>query len=308
MIPYPTARAEHALRTRLFALGYSEAISSTFASAAESAFFAPGTPAVALENPLSEEAANLRPSLLPGMVTMLAHNLNRDVLTARLFEAGAVFAGSAAQVEERLSLSLGLTGTVPATPLHSAADAPFFELKGVLESVLSLFDLPLAEFTRTGVPASFEPSRSAAILLGGKPLAVLGQFSAAEAARRKLRQPGYLAELDLSALLAYPLRQTTAHELSRFQAVERDFSFTFRESTEWKTIAAAVNALAIPEMQSLAAIEVFRDPKKMPGQFSMLIRTVFQSPERTLTEEDLTAWSTAVIHALEGLGGILRKA
>jgi len=306
VIPYPTARAEQAVRSRLFALGFSETISSTFASASESSFFAPTIAAVGLENPLSEEAANLRPSLLPGMVTMLAHNLNRDVLTARLFEAGAIFSGSAAQVDETQSLSLGLTGVVPATALYSEADAPFFELKGAIESLLTLFDVPASIFTRDALPPAFEATRAAAVLLDGKPIANFGQLATAEAARRKLRQPCYLAELKLSELLAYPLRHTTARELSRFQAVERDFSFTFADATGWQTIANALRALSIAEMQSLKPAEIFRDPKKHPGHFSILIRTVFQSNERTLTDEDLSAWSAAIIETLESLGGALR--
>jgi len=306
VIPHPTAHAEKSVRQRLYSLGFSEAISSTFASAAESAFFAPATPAVPLENPLSEEAANLRPSLLPGMVGMLAHNLNRDVLTARLFEAGAIFTGSAAQVDESLSLSLGLTATLAPTPLHSAQDAPFFELKGAIESVLSLFDTPAPTFTRDAIPAAFESTRAASVLVAGKAIAHFGQLSLAESTRRKLRQPIYLAELNLAALLAFPLRQTTARDLSRFQAVERDFSFTFADATEWHTIAAAIDALAIPEMRSLTPAEIFRDPKKSPGHFSILIRTVFQSNDRTLTDEDLTTWSSAIISTLEALGGTIR--
>ena len=73
------------MRERLLALGFTEALSSTFSSATECAAFAPAQAAVALENPLSEEAANLRPSLLPGMVSMLALNLTRDVRAAKLF-------------------------------------------------------------------------------------------------------------------------------------------------------------------------------------------------------------------------------
>ena len=145
VIAHASARPEQAIRARLLALGYTEALSSTFASATESAFYSPHSSAIALENPLSEDHANLRPSLLPGMVTMLAQNLTRDVLTARLFEMGACFTGSQEQVEELPSVSLGLTGAVPpAPPVMLAADAPFYELKGVLESVFSLFDTPSA--------------------------------------------------------------------------------------------------------------------------------------------------------------------
>ena len=306
VIPHATARAEHAVRSRLFALGFSETISSTFASAAESDFFAGKVPAVALENPLSEEAANLRPSLLPGMVTMLAHNLNRDVAAARLFELGSIFTGSAARVDESLALSLGLTGAAMATPLHSDADAPFFELKGAVESLLALFDVPAIAFTRDGLSSAFETSRAASVLVGGTALGSFGQLAVAEAARRKLRQPCYLGELNLAVLLKYPLRHATARELSRFQAVERDFSFLFADTTEWQAISDAIRALAIAEMQSLKPVEVFRDAKKLAGRYSMLVRVVFQSNERTLTDEDLTGWSAGIIAALQGLGGVLR--
>jgi phenylalanyl-tRNA synthetase beta chain len=92
---HPLAAAEAAVRTRLLALGYTEAISSSFASEADGAVFAAKRRSViALENPLSDEARLLRPSLVPGMTAMLAHNLNRDVREARLFEQGAIFTGS----------------------------------------------------------------------------------------------------------------------------------------------------------------------------------------------------------------------
>ena len=140
----PSAAAESAVRARLLALGYSEAISSSFASELDGATFAvtnQQTPrgVVALENPLSDEAGLLRPSLAPGMLAMLAHNLNRDVRDVRLFEQGTIFTGTAEQVVESPSLSLGLTGTLLPTSLYSAKDAAVFELKGVVESLLSLF-------------------------------------------------------------------------------------------------------------------------------------------------------------------------
>jgi phenylalanyl-tRNA synthetase beta chain len=306
VVAHSTARAEQALRQRLFALGYTEAIASTFASAADCAFFAPAIAPVPLENPLSEDAANLRPSLLPGMTAMLAHNLNRDVLTARLFEAGAVFATAGSEVAEKPSLALGLSGQLAATPLHSAADAPFYELKGTLEAVLSLFATPAARFSAENLPRAFEPGRAAAVLLGEAVAGVFGQLTQGEAARRKLRQPIWVAELDLDLLLKHPLRHVNAHELSRFQAVERDFSFTIGETLRWQQIEDAIHALAIPELRSLRAVEIFRDAAKLPGQASILIRTVFQSTQRTLDEADLTAWSGSIVAAVEALGGKLR--
>ncbi|MEO8734988.1 MAG: phenylalanine--tRNA ligase subunit beta, partial [Edaphobacter sp.] len=291
------------------ALGFSESISSTFASQADSDLFsAVGQGTVAMENPLSEEAALLRPSLVPGMLTMLAHNLNRDVQTVRLFEQGATFTGGTDEVVESASLSLGLTGTVAANSLHGAQDAPVFELKGAIESLLSLFTCGGLTFLEE-IPSWLQPGRGATALLDGQSIAQFGELAAAEKERRKLRQPVYLAQVDLAKLYALPLRKVTAHELSRFQAVERDFSFTFPDSMRWQTIAAAIHALAIPELQRLAPTEIFRDPKGKsvpPGYYAILLKCVFQSNERTLREDELTTWWADIISTLTKLGGTIR--
>jgi phenylalanyl-tRNA synthetase beta chain len=322
VIAQPTAAIEAAVRDRLLALGFSEAISSTFCSQSDSdLFYTPSTTGegptetpVAMENPLSDEATLLRPSLVPGMVTMLANNLNRDVREVRLFERGTVFtaiaddAGVPSTVLERPSLTLGLTGSTTPGALYSAADAPFYELKGAIESLLSLTDHPGLSFTPEA-PKWLEAGRSATACIGDKPIARFGELVAAEQAARKLRQPVFLAEIDLALLYSLPLKKVTARELSRFQAVERDFSVLFPDSVRWAEVASVIRALAIPELKRFAPIEVFRDPKgkSVPeGSHALLLRCVFQSSDRTLREDEITAWSSSVAAALTGLGGAIR--
>ena len=269
-----------------------------------------------MENPLSEEASILRPSLVPGMLTMLAHNLNRDVKNVRLFEQGQIFTGIVpadanfiSEVHETPQLSLGLTGDIADSRLYPAEDAPVFELKGVIESLLSLFTPPggaaALKFT-SEAPAWLQPGRSGTAHLNNQPIANFGELAAPQLEARKLREPVFLAQLDLAQLYELPLKRVTAREISRYQAVERDFSFVFPNSVHWHTIAAAIHALAIPELQSLKPIEVWRNQKKYPGVYSHLIRTVFQSHDRTLRDEELTQWSTQIIEALTQLGGTLR--
>ncbi len=304
---HPLARVERAIRDRLYALGFSETISSTFASASDCEIFAPMSHAVALANPLNEEAANLRPSLLPGMATMLAHNLNRDVLSARLFELGTIFSGSAEKVVETTTLAFGLTGAAVETPPYAARDVPFFELKGVLEALLGLFAVPNASFTDAFIPPFYEPGRGASLVLAGKPLASFGQLSTQEASHRKLRQAVYVAELDLETLLRFPLQHPMAQEISRFQAVERDFSVVFPEGLAWSSLSEAIHSLKINELRSVQPVEMWRNESKYPGVFSILIRTLFQSHDRTLRDEDLVEWSAAIVGALERLGGVIRS-
>jgi phenylalanyl-tRNA synthetase beta chain len=258
------------------------------------------------------------------MIGMLARNLNRDVREARLFEQGTTFAGMADdggavyRVTETHSLALGLTGDLPAARLHSAKDAGIFELRGAVESLLSLFavsmDSPMTSAAEAvvfsaNVPAWIEPGRGATALLGESPLACFGELASTQREARKLRQPVYLAEINLGALYALPLRRPAARELSRFQAVERDFSFTFTDSIHWQAVAQAVKALQIPELTRLAPVEIFRDAKgsSVPtGHYALLLRCIFQSIERTLHEDELTEWSAKIIAALTLLGGAIR--
>jgi phenylalanyl-tRNA synthetase beta chain len=269
-----------------------------------------------MENPLSEEASLLRPALVPGMVTMLSHNLNRDVKDVRLFEQGQVFTATIpadgsfiSDVHETPQLSLGLTGSPTSTDRHASEDPLFFELKGAIESLISLFAPPGGPASLTfaaEAPAWLQPGRRATALVNNQPIAHFGELSAAESSKRKLRQPVYLAQLDLAELYELPLKKITAHDLSRFQAVERDFSFVMPDAVQWHTIASAIEAVAIPELQSFHPAEVWRNAKKFPGVYSLLLRTVFQSHDRTLRDEELTQWSTKIIDTLTSLGGTLR--
>jgi phenylalanyl-tRNA synthetase beta chain len=306
----PDARKEAVVRQTLLGLGWNEALSSTFCSATEAVTFAPQPNlAVPLGNPLNEEAGMLRPSLLPGMLTMLAHNLNRNVSDIQLFESGTVFSGSPERVDERPALSLGASGSVwsgPELPPHAF---DFYDLKGAIEEIVEKFAQRSFYFDTFDaaagiIPAWLHPGRSARAVADGLTIAWFGQLNPVEAQQRKLRQSVYVGEIYLDRLYRLPLRQPIAPELSRYQPVERDFSFVFADAVRWQSIADALHNLHIAELTRFAPREIFRASQALPrGHYSILIRITFQALERTLREEELQSYSQAVIAALESLGG-----
>jgi phenylalanyl-tRNA synthetase beta chain len=264
-------------------------------------------------NPLNEEAGMLRPSLLPGMLTMLAHNLNRNVSDVQLFEQGAVFSGSTERVDERPALALGASGSVWSSPERSAHAIDFYDLKGTIEELVEKFAARSFYFdtfpAKAGIiPAWLHPGRAARAVADGLTIAWFGQLNPAEAQQRKLRQSVYVGEIYLDRLYRLPLRQPIAQELSRFQPVERDFSFVFADAVRWQSIAEALGNLRIAELTHFSPREIFRDPSQkgqaLPaGHYSILIRVTFQALERTLREEELQSYSQAVTTALQSLGG-----
>ncbi len=154
----PWAEKEAAVRGTLLAAGFHEAIGSTFCSAAEGALTAP-QPAlvVPLGNPLSEEAGVLRPSLVPGMLAMIAGNLNRDVNDVRLFELGTVFSGTTEKVDERPALAFGAVGSLPEeSALHAGRAIEFHDVKGVVEQVLARFEMRAMYFDRFPAEAGLD--------------------------------------------------------------------------------------------------------------------------------------------------------
>ena len=309
----PWAEREASVRHTLLVAGFHEAIASTFCSAAEAALTAPQPgQVVPLGNPLSDEAGVLRPSLIPGMLAMVAGNLHRDVSDVRLFELGTVFSGTTEKVEERPSLVFGAVGSLAEqSPLHSARAIEFHDVKGVVEQVLARFHARTVYFDRFPAEAGLTPRwlhpyRSARVTLEGATIGWFGQLHPTEAAARKLKEPVLLGELYLDRLYKQPLRKPAAREISRFQPVRRDFSLILDENIAWEVIDHALAALEIPELVEWRVREVFRDARHSAREYSLLMGATFQAPDRTLREEELQAFQARVVEAVGKAGARLR--
>jgi phenylalanyl-tRNA synthetase beta chain len=306
----PWTAKESSLRRTLRAAGYTEAISSTFCSAADAnAFAQQPNSIVQLGNPLSEEVGFLRPSLVPGMLSMLAHNLNREVDDLRLFEMGTIFTGNSERVQEKPSLALGATGAAIAPhALGGLREYSFYDLKGVVEELLSgfltkSFYIDTFQASSGLMPPWLHPGRSARLAADGETLGFFGELAPQESQSRKLRQTIFVGEFNLARLFQHALRQPAAHELSRFPAVVRDFSFTFPDAVRWQQIDETLASLGIAELRSTAPREIFRDKKEPSGSYALLLRVVFQAQDRTLRLEELQDWARRIFAALMALGG-----
>ena len=301
----PSAEKEPEVRRTLLAAGFHEAIAGTFCSAAEAALTAPQPGlAVPLGNPLSEEAGVLRPSLVPGMLAMIAGNLHRDVSDVRLFELGTVFSGTTEKVEERPAVTFGAVGALPEQgALHAARTIEFHDVKGVVEQVLARFQARAVYFDRfpaeAGItPEWLHPFRSARVAVDGTTIGWFGQLHPREAAARKLKDPVLVGELYLDRLYKLPLRKPIAGEISRFQPVRRDFSLILDESIGWERIDQALEGLQIPELVEWRVREVFRDARLGAREYSLLLGATFQAPDRTLREEELQCFQARVVDAV----------
>jgi phenylalanyl-tRNA synthetase beta chain len=309
----PWAEKESTVRGTLLAAGFNEAIGSSFCSAIDGALTAPQIgQVVPLGNPLSEEAGVLRPSLVPGMLAMIAGNLNRDVSDVRLFELGTTFGGTTDRVDERPALAFGAVGSLPeVSALHAARAFEFYCIKGVVEQVLQRFEMRAMYFDRfpaeSGLmPAWLHPYRAARAVADGVTVGWFGQLHPREATARKIKDSVLIGELYLDRLYKLPLRRPIAQEISRYQPVHRDFSLVLDEGIAWETIDRAIGELQIPELVDWRVREVFRDAKLGKGEYALLLGVTFQAPDRTLREEELQSFQARVVEAVSKTGARLR--
>jgi phenylalanyl-tRNA synthetase beta chain len=305
VVEAPDAEKDTKLRTALLALGYDEAVSLTFISHADAETFSSAR-VIELANPQSEEASVMRSSLVPGMLNMLAYNLNRGADNVHLFEAGSVFEATEGATAEPKRICMGATSP----PLQKAQgwgirNGGFFDLKGDVEHLLLAFqhrslkyDAQTAEY--------YYPGHSARALMDGALVAQFGQIHPDIATGRKLRQSVFIAELHLDRLYPQGLRAIRYQPLPRYPAVERDFSFVFNDGVTFEKIQQTVIGLGLTQLRSFVPVEIFRGGNVPAGRYSMLLRARLQSAERTLREDEVAQWSAQIITALEGLGGKLR--
>jgi phenylalanyl-tRNA synthetase beta chain len=315
----PAARLPHAetfdrLRERLIGLGYREIVSIPLINAEEDALFSSeGVQPVTIANPLAEDASRLRSTGLVSMAQALAWNLNHGQRDVRLFELGRAYRWKGGVTEEAAILTLGATGLAREKGVaESEREYGFADLKGDLDQIGELaggFSWSAAASAQADWQHPARNGKFAAAAAGGGTAA---ELTKRVAERFKLRQPVFLAEMELQPFYAACDAARVARRyqpISRFPAVDRDFSLVLKDGTSFAAVREAISALKIAELVSIEARDLFRGKHVPAGHFSLLVSVSFQSRETTLTEAQVNDASARIVATLgERLGATLRTA
>ncbi|MEO6036557.1 MAG: phenylalanine--tRNA ligase subunit beta, partial [Verrucomicrobiota bacterium] len=271
------------------ALGLCEAQGQTLVSSADCR--GENTDLVALKNPLSSEMDVLRPSLLPGLLSSLRHNLSRKNNDVALFEIGRVFLKTNGVAKEERRVAVALTGQRNAIFWNSAErDAKFdsYDLKGVLEEFLEQFGLRGITFSRRAESGSLY-LESASVQLGKLPLGEIGQVSPAVARKYDLRDSVFLAELNMDALLARRNTAKSFKALPTFPSIRRDVAMLVPETTTHELVLSAARQARPQNLEATELFDVFRGKNIPAGQKSMAYAFIYRHAERTLTDAEVNA-------------------
>jgi phenylalanyl-tRNA synthetase beta chain len=296
------------LRRALRAQSFDEAISFSFIDAAHDNFFdlipafaETSAGFVTLKNPIIEEAVRMRPTLLPGLLQAVRHNLNHGVRDVRLFEIGRIFAKSVEGVlpGERESLSLVATGGVlKARHAQATRETDFYDLKGALEACVAAMNLESLQFA-AGAVKHLRAGQAALISVADVGvIGSIGRLAEAVAAQYKFRQPVYVAELDLSQLLVSGESAVLYHPLLRYPSVVRDVTLLLDRKISVAELLSAIERENIPECRGAEFVGTYEGKNIPPGMRTVTLRVEYRADDRTLRDEEVEERQRSLIDSL----------
>jgi phenylalanyl-tRNA synthetase beta chain len=317
-----TRRAKRALAAR----GMVEAVTWSFISKPHAELFdrdppvqamanRRGHPELSLANPIAADMSDMRPSLLPGLVTAAQANVDRGFSDMALFEVGQVFTGD--RPEDQLIAAAGVRhGYASSKGLgrhwSGSATSDAFDAKADAFAVLAAAGAPMQALQV--VPGGAEwlhPGRSGTIQIG--PQNILGYFG--ELHPRALEAfgadgPMIAFEVILDRIpdaKQKPTRAKPALELSPFQPVSRDFAFIVDRRVMAGDIVRSAQAVDKKLITQVTVFDVYEGKGIDEDKKSVAIAVTMQPREKTLTDQEIDAVAGKIVaEVAKKTGGVLR--
>ena len=297
------ARRQQQIRRLLTGMGFYESMTFSFISARSIAMLGlpetdPRMRPLMVRNPLGEDTACMRTTLLCGLLKTLSTNIKNGNENGRLYELGSIFDAQHKTAEglptERPALAIGMYG---------AAD--FYAIRGVVEALCRENGMAY-EIAGCDEPY-LHPGRRAAILVDGEVLAVLGEVHPDAAARFDLAGRVYVAQVNLPVLFAHSVPMDTVKSIARFPAVTRDIALVMDNSKQVGPLMQAIKDGCGPMLEDIRMFDVFRGIQIGAGNKSVAFSLTYRAPDHTLTEEEINHLTEKALKVSQAkFGAVLR--
>jgi len=307
-------------RRALAARGMLEAVTWSFIPKAHAELFGGGAASLALSNPIAADMSDMRPSLLPGLLSAAQRNADKGYGDVALFEVSGTYESDRPEGQRRVAggirrgtASLSGSGRLWSNAAKGGGKpVDVYDAKADALAVIEACGLPMGNVQiEPGAPGWYHPGRSGTIKMG--PKIVLGYFGEFH--------PKALGALDVSGALSgfeifvdampEPKKKATrtkpALDLSPFQAVRRDFAFVVDKTVEAGAIVRAASGADRKLIAAVNVFDVFEGASLGEGRKSIAIEVVIQPVDKTLTDEDFEALTAKIVgNVVKTTGGTLR--
>jgi phenylalanyl-tRNA synthetase beta chain len=300
LTPYQAKRRQ--VRRYLEDVGLFQAITYSLTSEEKAAMFALETAEpIRLALPMSEERSVLRQSLLPHLLEVVSYNRARQVENVAVYETGAVYLanGESELPNEKERLAGVVTGVWHAHLWQGEKKAvDFYVVKGVLDGLFELLGLTNRIEYKQAKREHMHPGRTADILLDGKTIGFVGQLHPVVQKDYDLKET-YVFELALTDLLNAEVEDIRYSPIPRFPSITRDIALVVDENAVAGELQKAIIEAGGKLLKEVSIFDVYKGDRLPEGKKSIAFSLRYYDPERTLTDEEVTAVHEKVIQAVE---------
>ena len=297
---------ERQLRNQLVGQGFNEVINFSFASHQDiHRLNLPESDrrrsAVALMNPLVDEHAVMRTTLLPSLLQTTARNFSLRNFNLRLFEMRRVYwvNPNAELPDEPLHAAGIMTGLRCDEGWNQPKDlVDFYDVKGVVESIATLFKLPKLSFIQGGVEPFYHPGKSAAIICDSALIGTIGEIHPDVQEAFELDRAVYYFELDLAQLVAKSADVLPIVAPSRFPDTYRDIAMLIPVNMPSQAVVDCICGVKNDRVTSVEIFDLYTGDKIPAGNKSIAVRVRYGSFERTLTDEETSRVHQKIVNSL----------
>ena len=315
----PNEVRERLLRQSLVDMGFDEAISYSFIDTSFDGMFAlvPGIvdekaeeKFITLRDSVIEGAVRMRPTLLPGLLEAARLNFNYQRRDLKMFEIGKAFAASTGEEmlpTERDLFAIAVTGgEFLENRAMPARELDFYDAKGAVEAALGSLGFATAQFRAEDFP-HLRKGQSASILVSGRPGGTIGRLNEEISSHYKFKQPVYVAEIDLQAVLSAETQPVLYRPLPRYPSVVRDVSFLIKRDISFSDIRRAIGEQQVELCRAVRFVDSYEGTGIADDERSLTVRLEYRSDERTLVESDADSVHNQILGNLETTLGIRRR-
>ncbi|MCG6232187.1 phenylalanine--tRNA ligase subunit beta [Vibrio furnissii] len=297
------------VRDLLVDRGYHEAITYSFVEPEQQKLIVPDVEPLILPNPISADMSAMRLSLIQGLLNTVVHNQKRQQPRVRLFEQGLRFIPDQA-AENGMRQEPMLAGVISGTRGEEhwnleTATVDFFDLKGDVEAILELTASGKAYSFAAAKHPALHPGQSAAIVLDGKTIGVIGTVHPELERKFGLNGRTIVFEIEWSAINTKVIPEAVA--LSKFPSNRRDIAVVVDDAVASGDIVKACLEQGGEFLKDAKLFDVYVGKGIEDGKKSLAIALTLQSAERTLEDADIAGAVEAIVaHVSAKFGATLR--
>jgi phenylalanyl-tRNA synthetase beta chain len=307
----PAQRRTGFVRRTLAARGLTEAVTFSFMPRKLAELFGATPDGLRLVNPISADLDQMRPSILPNLLTAAQRNADRGLGNAALFEIGPQYRDDMAEGQDLAAAAVRVGRIGPKRWDDPGRAVDTYLAKADALAVLSAAGAPAEGLQlSTDLPEWYHPGRAGTLRLGPKVLGYFGELHPAVLKEMAVEGPAVGCEILLDHVPQARGRARTRPplKLSPFQPVERDFAFVVAADLPAATLLRTARGVDRKLITEVRLFDVYTGAGIEDGKKSLAITVVLQPEETTLSEQALEAFSQKLIAAVEkATGGALRR-